>query len=106
MSYSGSAACVVFYSDMPPLISVVGYCRVDAEKLDVQRFHGMKLHGDSLELRERSSASSDTAVGAWIQRWKHWGRSGVVECATLSSETDLHYKCSFEEAVYKCKLSE
>lgn len=66
----------------------------------------MRLHGELLELRDCNGVRLDTEVHGWIKHLKHWRYRGTAEWKKSSSETDMPYVRTFEEAVYERKLSE
>lgn len=61
------------YRNLPPH-SVVEYIEGYLFCLDSRRFAAMPLAGNVKEIHDlRTGRMQDTAVGAWIRQWWHWG---------------------------------
>lgn len=61
------------------MIPIVEYIKRYSDRLDCQRFSVMCHAGDVREILVVLSGQMDeTAVGAWIERWRHWSRHGAT----------------------------
>lgn len=74
----GGGWLTIIDSGISPSVPVVAYRVCDGDRLDGWRFCSMCLHGELLEMRDRNDIRSDTAAGAWIRHWKHWGHQGAT----------------------------
>lgn len=90
------------YRRDPPPYPVVQYIERYRNRLDRRRFAVIQLAGSTKEIRDvRTERMCDTAVGAWIKRWWHWGGRGPTDYLYHFQDNDSTYAQCFGEAGYK-----
>lgn len=101
----GGSGLILIDSGIAHPISVVAYRKCNGDRPGLPWFCSMCRHEKLLELGDCHGVRRDTAVAAWIKRWKHWGHRGAPECGMSLSETGMCYVRAIEGAIYDRELS-
>lgn len=73
--------------------------------LDSRRFAAMLCDGDKLTVFDtRTMKECDTLVGAWVRRWRHWGRRGASTGRCVSDDVYSPFICWYVEVDYEREL--
>lgn len=102
----GTVCCAVVIRCIPLPILEVEYFDVDGDRSDARRSCSMQLHGCLLDRSYCLRIRRETAIGAWITRWKNWRGCEAAEGAKSSFKTDMPYVLFFKEAIHERGLSE
>lgn len=105
MSHMGRVGCIIVDSGAPPRISVVDYCDVAWDRLDVWHFRFVRVQGGLLQLCGRHSVNHYSAVCIWIKGLEHPRTAWHGQMCYIIIRCWYGLECSFEEAVYERRLS-
>lgn len=84
---------------LPPF-SVWTYSIEDGRQLDSRQFRLMPINGNRPQVWDETGLSRDTAVRAWLSRWKHWGSKDVPVLRVTDLIADVHFVPCYKERRY------
>lgn len=92
--------------DQQPYL-VVEYIERSGACLDGSQLAEIRLVDEAKEIPDvRFRPMCDTAVGAWIKRWLHWGGRGAVGSTCHYQDTDSPFVRSFEKVAHERRIGD
>lgn len=101
---TGASGLLGLSTCFPARYSVKQYTAQDGARYGVQRFVALRKYPRCSSITHHHHAR-DTATGAWPQRWKHWGRRGVLEFRTVGLEMKIPLVHFAEKISYQRPLA-